>query len=301
MNKKILCIHPGKAYLPEIEAYKKYFNNYDIQFIDCIKDLNNDYDENSYDLLWYIMGTDFKKINKPKVHDYASISTGKYIYFKDKVKKYFNQKPNLRLFLNETIKNRYTFKDDIPSLIRDMGVDEIFLKKYFIEKKYDFVYLGAITYERKIPQLLEKFKNELKNNTLLVIGSIPEDISIKFKEVTNITFAGKIEYFDVPKYISKAKYGINMIPNIYPYNVQTSTKLLEYCALGLKVISTDYIWLNEFENKYNARFYKIDENLKNFNIDNIEDFEFCIPNLESLKWNNLFDDIDLLKKIKSII
>lgn len=59
---KILCIHPGVAYLPEIES-KKYFIQYDIEFIDCVKDLNS-YDENDYDLLWYIMGTDFKKSDK---------------------------------------------------------------------------------------------------------------------------------------------------------------------------------------------------------------------------------------------
>ena len=61
--KKILCIHPGVAYLPEIEAYKKYFMRYDIEFIDCVKDLNNKFDETKYDILWYMMGFYFKKNN----------------------------------------------------------------------------------------------------------------------------------------------------------------------------------------------------------------------------------------------
>ena len=39
--KKILCIHSGISYLPEIEAYKKYFKKYNIEFTDSYKDLNN--------------------------------------------------------------------------------------------------------------------------------------------------------------------------------------------------------------------------------------------------------------------
>jgi len=298
---KILCIHPGVAYLPEIEAYKKYFIQYDIEFIDCVKDLNSSYVENDYDLLWYIMGTDFKKSDKPKVHDYASLSTGKYVYFKDKIKKYFNQKPDLRIFLNEEIKNKYNFKDDIPYLIRDMGVDEIFYKKYDAEKKYDFVYLGAITHERKIPNLFDKFKNDLKDYSLLVVGGVPDDIYSKYKDVLNIKFAGKVDYTEVPSIISQAKYAINMIPDIYPFNVQTSTKLLEYCALNLKVITTDYKWVNTFEKKHAAKFYKIDENFLNLNMEEIEKFNFIIPEVCDLKWNQLFYNLNLIQNIKRIL
>lgn len=288
--KKILCIHPGVAYLPEIEGYKKYFIRYDIKFIDCIKDLNNNYDENNYDLLWYMMGTDFKKIDKPKVHDYASLSTGKYVFFKDKVKKYINQKPNLRLFLNKNIRDAYNFNDNVPYLIRDMGVD----KSFFIrneKKEYDFVYVGAITKERKIPELLKKFTNELKSKTLLVIGAVPDDIYYEFNKVSNITFIGKIEYYDVSKYASKAIYGINMIPDMYPFNIQASTKLLEYCALGLKVVTTNYEWVKKFESNYKGNFFHIDENLNNFDIKEIEKFNYIIPSVANLKWNKILDRI----------
>jgi len=299
--KKILCIHPGVAYLPEIEAYKKYFIQYDIEFLDCIKDLDNSYDENDFDLLWYMMGNDFKKMDKPKVHDYASLSTGRSVFIKDKIKKYFNQKPNLRLFLNQTIMNTYNFKDNIPFLIRDMGIDDIFFSKLNIVKKYNFVYLGAITHDRKIPILFDKFKNELTNSSLLVVGYVPEDIYEKYKNVSNIVFKGKVPYSGVPFLVSQAEYGINMIPNLYPFNIQTSTKLLEYCALGLKIITTNYEWVNSFERKFEGSFFKMDDELNNFNLNNLNKFNFKSPNVESLKWNTLFTNINLIGNIRNII
>lgn len=301
MNKKILCIHPGIAYLPEIEAYKKYFLQYNINFIDSFKDLNNQYNENDFDILWYIMGTDFKNINKPKVHDYASLSTGKYIYIKDVIKKYFNKKPDLRLFLNKDIKNKYHFNDKVPFLIRDMGIDDMFFQKRNIEKKYDFVYLGAITYDRKINILFDKFKNDLKDNTLLVVGKSPADIYANYKDVSNIIFTGRISYFDVPKVVSQAEYGINMIPDIYPFNIQTSTKLIEYCALGLKIITTNYYWVEKLEDKYNANFFKIKEDLSDLEIEKIKDFNFKTPSLNNLSWNNIFNNINLIDNIRKII
>jgi len=299
--KKILCIHPGVAYLPEIEAYKKYFMRYDIEFIDCVKDLNNKFDETKYDILWYMMGFYFKKNNKPKVHDYASLSTGKYPFIKDMIKKFFNVKPNLRLFLNDSIKNIYKFNDNVPYLIRDMGVDEIFFKDYNIVKKYDFVYVGSIAPERKTSVLLRKFAQELKNYTLLVIGKVPYEIYKNYRSVDNIIFTGKVDYKEVPQMALQAKYAINMVPDIYPFNIQTSTKLLEYCALNLKVITTSYKWVNEFEDRYNARFFKVNENLDNFDIKKIEFFDFKIPDVKELEWNKIFDRIKLFENIQGLL
>ena len=295
--KKILCIHSGISYLPEIEAYKKYFKKYNIEFTDSYKDLNNNYNIDDFDLLLHIMGTDFMNNDKPKIHDYTSLSTGKYTFIKNKIKRYFNQKPVLRLFLNENVKNKMKFNDGILYLIRDMGVDNNFFNIIDAKKKFDFVYLGSVTKDRKIPELLYKFKNELQSSTLLVVGSVPYDIFDSFKSVGNITFSGKVKYEDVPKLVSTADYGINLIPNIYPFNIQTSTKLLEYCALGLKIITTNYKWANEFENKYSGSFFKIDEDLNNFKIEDIKSYNFKTPNIDELEWISMFDKIDLHKNI----
>lgn len=299
--KKILCIHEGKSYLPEIDAYKKYFAAYgDFQFIDSIKDLNGIYEVGDFDILWYIMGTDFKAVNMPKVHDYASLSTGNMQTVKNLAKRVFNKTPNLRLFLNDHVKNTMNFTDSVPYLIRDMGVDKSFFIKS-VKKEYDFVYMGAITEERKIPQLLYKFKSDLKSKSILVIGEVPLHIYKEFSSSSNIIFSGKLTYKDVPRLASKAIYGINMVPDQSPFNSQTSTKLLEYCALGLKVITTQYQWQKEFENRNSAHFFKIDEKLEKFDLNAIENFKFKTPGVEDLEWSNILDSLELNTKLLTVI
>ena len=297
--KTILCIHPGVAYLPEIKAYKKYFSQFNIDFVDSQNDLKNNYKETNFDLLWYMMGFDFKSKEIPKVHDYASLSTGKSTYLKDKIKRYCNAKPELRLFLNHSIQNTYNFSDNVPFLIRDMGIDKVFFELHNTKKIYDFVYLGAISKERKIPQLFSEFKNNLKTKTLLVIGDVPNDIYNEFRNTQNITFTGKVDYYDVPKLLSSAEYGLNIIPNSFPFNIQTSTKLLEYCAVGLKVITTDYQWIQEFEIKHNASFFKLNDNF-NFNLKALETFHYITPSVSEYEWNKLFDNINLFDNIEKL-
>jgi glycosyltransferase involved in cell wall biosynthesis len=94
--------------------------------------------------------------------------------------------------------------------------------------------------------LLDYFKFKGKTLTLLLIGEVSDEIYENYRYCENITFTGRVLYEDVPKYASQAVYGINYMPDKYPYNLQTSTKLLEYLSMGLKVITTDYSWVRNF-------------------------------------------------------
>jgi len=53
--------------------------------------------------------------------------------------------------------------------------------------------------------------------------------------------------------LRRARYGLNLVPDRLPYSEQTSTKLLEYCAVGLPVVSTDYRWVRGFAQQHGAR------------------------------------------------
>jgi hypothetical protein len=245
--RKIFIIHNGKANYPEIQAYKNYFGNkYEVKDI-TIKELkrnkkiHNTIDE--YTILWYIMGFYPKKIKAGFViHDYRSLSIGKFAKFKNFIKKVFNQKSNLRIFLNEYVANEFKFKDNIPFIFLDMGVpDYIFeiKKDPNIEEKYDFIYVGEISKERESDKMIINFvKKYGTSKTLLLVGKYEKFIYEKFYSYHNIIFTGKIEQKEVFKLIRLSKYCLNFIPNKYPYDYQTSTKLLEYAALGKKIIST---------------------------------------------------------------
>ena len=63
---------------------------------------------------------------------------------KDFIKKYFNFKPNLRIFNSKLIKDKMKYNDNVPFIIRSQGV----LKKFFQKRSkkfiYDFLYTGSI-------------------------------------------------------------------------------------------------------------------------------------------------------------
>ena len=121
--KKILMLSSGKAILPEINAYKKYITDYQIvdsRELDII-------DFTEFDLIWKFMGSDiFRKLDIPVIHEYASLSTGKFPKLKNEIKRVFNIKPKVRIFLNKNVKNEFGFNDKIPYIYRDMGIDECF-------------------------------------------------------------------------------------------------------------------------------------------------------------------------------
>lgn len=294
--KKMLFIRNEKAFLPEIEAYIQYFNKTK-EFIayDSSK-LNGDFDQNEYDILWEFKGVGgLKATDQILIHEYASLSTGTFPVLKNAVKTLKNRKPNLRVFLNANVKSGFNFKDTIPYCYRDMGIDRIFLQNEMQNKEFDFVYIGSISKCREIDQLLHAFTTKMKGK-LLLIGPADDDLYIAYKNNKDITFTGKVRYNEVPLIASTAEYGINFIPNRYPFNIQTSTKLLEYVALGLKVITTDYKWVRQFEQQHNCSFFKL--NINHFEHSQLEKHKFISNmNCEDFLWENVIDRSNILQKI----
>ena len=146
---------------------------------------------------------------------------------------------------------------------------------------------------RRIDFFLQNIIPKLSNKSILLIGNAPEKLRARF-ESKQVQFTGKITYKDIPNYLSKAHYGLNLIPDIYPFNIQPSLKLLEYCARGLNIITTDYEWLREFEIKQGARFFKLDAALHHFSIPQIEQFNYRTPGLIDSTWKAALDRSQLL-------
>ena len=269
---KILFVRNETAYLPEIGAYIKYFNNVPgFEAFDSGK-ISSDYDLSEFDVVWEFKGIGgLKSDDHFIVHEYTSLSTGKFPKTKDIIKSIFNPKPNLRVFLNETVERKLNFRDNINFCLRDMGIDEIFLNTRTPKKEYDFVYIGSITKGREIDKFLNRFTRK-NNGKLCLIGEPSSEIYNEYKSNKDIIFTGKVPYEEVPNIASKAEFGINYIPDKYPLNLQTSTKILEYLALDLKIITTDYRWISNFEKKYNCSFYKLSDD--SFNVDDLRNFEF---------------------------
>lgn len=247
----ITFIHSSKAHLPELTAYKKHLEKYQesVSIIENILDI----DFISCDVCYRFGGflREEKKIKSPEIHEYHSLSTGRWPKIKNQLKKQFSTKPEGRVFLNKLVDTELNFKDGIPYIYRDMGVDEKFYslrdKK---NKKYDIVYTGSISGR---PGLISTLKHLSETGfTIIVAGRTNHDDEALLKTIKGVTYLGSVKPDEVPEIVSFAKFGLNYCPDIYPLNIQTSTKCLEYLAAGLPIISNKYKWIEKHskENGY---------------------------------------------------
>ena len=287
----IAFIFPQQAYLPDIIAYEKFYSKNGFTILKAASPL--DLKGVSYDIEWHIMGIDRIKPNNNifKIHEYASLSTPPFGKLKDFIKGKVNVMPNMRIFLNNEIYNTYNFKDGLPSYFRDMGVDDLFLSynKLSVKKEYDFVYLGSMDKKRKLEKFLKFFKDRFKDKKILIIGTPSAYLHSSFSNHENIIFTGRVNYLEVPALLSTCKYGINYVPDVYPFNLQASTKLLEYCACGLKIVTNTYKWVNDFEKINQGNFFKIDNDFNNFYPEKIKEYSYTTPDMSKYSWNTIIE------------
>lgn len=293
--KNILFLRSKKAYLSDIDAYLDYFNaqpNYQASvFYE-----DEPYNIRDYDVVWKFMGRDTENtFSTFKVHEYVSLSTGQFPRLKNFIKSKTNSTPDLRIFLNQDVEKEMNFRDPVPSLNRDMGIDPIFFEYQDQPKKFDFVYIGSMAKGRRIDQMLKYFV-ATSDATLYLVGDPDDDLYNEFKSYPNIVFTGKVPYKEVPKIASQARYGINYMPNEYPLNRQTSTKLLEYLAMGLNIVSTNYKWVNDFEKSHQLRFHFLDNRKPSFALDRVEQTTYCSSiNKEDFLWESIFKRAGILE------
>ena len=283
---KIGILNNKKSYLSEILAYKEYLlkKKFKLKISNNIKNLVS--------CNYIIMFSGFF-LFKPKckakfIHDYASLSTPPFSIIKDFIKFKLNFKPDFRIFNSSFIKNHFNFRDNVPYLIRKAGVDkELFSKKKFkIKKNNTIVYVGSIESRSGLEKCILKLSQ--LNKKIILAGYVSTNFKNKFKKYKNIKFTGKLNRQRIKKILRECSYGLNYIPNKFPWYNQFSLKLLEYCANNLKIITNNYKHVSNFEKKNSARFFYIENINKNL----IDTFNFRTPSVKTYEWQYL------LKKIK---
>lgn len=287
---KLLFVRNSDVYLPEVSAYRAYLKKKHPKII--VKESTEfpNYNPKDFDILWHFMGVDLKGKGNFVVHEYNSISTPPCAQAKNLIKKAVNAKPDQRIFLNETVKNTFKFKDDIPFHIRDMGIDSQFFNTQKIRKpEYDFIMVGGLDRGKPIYDFLDNLVIKNANLKTLIVGNIPNEMQRRFGRVKNITFHGRAAYEEVPSLMANARFGLNIMPDKPPFNLQTSTKALEYCAVGLPIITTNYKWINHFESSTGARFFKLDEDLSNLGAQSLSRFKPIVPNVDQFNWEFIIE------------
>lgn len=300
--KKILFKRRKGVYLPEISAYMAYLRDRfpAVQAYDS-STLAEGFSESAFDVVWEFMGFDTKSEGDSfLVHEYGSLSVGKFPRIKNLIKRQLNVTPDRHVFLNDIVRRDMGFRDSIPYRLRDMGISGNFFRDAPASgADFDFVYSGSLNRGKIISAMLDHFRTKMKGCRLLVVGAVPDDIHQTFGETANITFTGRIKYEDVPDTIRQARYGLNIMPDIYPYNVQTSTKVLEYCAAAIPVVSTDYKWIRDFEARAHGKFFFVDNDLDNLSLENLEKHPFTIPSLKEYEWSRIIENSGVFDFLKT--
>lgn len=275
------------SYLPEAFAYKTY-----LQSNGWYVELGNEYElSKNLDIYIYFLGiksvfTQTKNKDIIEVHDYATLSTPPFAKTKNILKRFINIQPSGYIFLNRYVREGLAFPQKIPYIYRDMGVDSGLFQRASKNPEFDIIYCGSVSNRKGLLPTI-KFLSDL-GLSILVVGQLDKESSDLFKSLSNVTAVGKVERHELPKLYNNARVGLNFTPNCYPFNLQTSTKTLEYCASGLGILSTRYDWVMNFEKSRDARFLYLDQI---YNRETFDNFQFKTPNVTDLEWNYLLETI----------
>lgn len=283
----IAFIHNDKSFLPEIAAYQRYFSGYNIT---CISRKRNEHTKMDRQVDWFFMGSDLtpREPGVYKIHEYLSASTPPGGWWKDRLKRYLNARPDYRLYLNSFVKERLSFRDHVPYGFRDMG---LWLEHYensavAVEKKFDFIHTGTISKDMGFERLLDHFTAgaPLANHSLLVVSKHYEALQEGYKASRNILFTGPVDQPGVRELIAQARFAINYKPDVIPYNRQTSTKLLEYGACHIPIITTHAQWIHDFQRQYGGNYFFLEPDLSNFTWEKVNAFKYGYPDLSAWGW-----------------
>lgn len=240
---KLFLVHNGKAYYPELQAYRCYYED---RFEVC--ELSPQEAESVQakpgDVAWYLMGFFRKSINKALIiHDFRSLSVGRFMLLKDFIKKMLIPSPDVRVFLNEKVEAGMAFSPGVPSFHIDMGVPQYFFDSSEDSStyacQYDYAYVGNVGRDRDAHIMLDQFWRAYKHrHSLVLIGDFDFELRDRW-ECNTILFLGRLDQKQVFDVLRHSKICISYIPDREPYNQQTSTKLLEYAAMSKPVFANN--------------------------------------------------------------
>jgi len=247
-------VHTGTAYMPELAAYEAHLNQLGHHSQRHSDPATVPVDA---DIVWWICGRvsahhSHRLRRSLQVHEYASASVGRLPGLKDRLKRWQHPRPDHRVFLSEWVRERMGFDDGVPDSLRDMGVPAAFLEAHPPDAPdHDLVYLGEMSRLRGFLPVLQAISQA--GLQLLLIGQVPADLEGVLSLTPGVRCTGRIPQSEVPTQLLRARAGLNLMPDRLPLSMQTSTKVLEYLAVGLPVLSNDYPWARRVAAQYPDR------------------------------------------------
>ncbi|HPY96977.1 MAG TPA: glycosyltransferase [Candidatus Cloacimonadota bacterium] len=160
----------------------------------------------------------------------------------------------------------YPLLDEIESNIR--------------EKEYDLIYIGGISENRGLTQMLKIVKEAKEKNrplTLIIIGTFlkgnsreeVDKVIEKYNISNQITIINHIPSNEIPSFIQKSRIGLSLLdPNTKRYQNALPLKLLEYMKEGVPVIANNFPIVRNVVDSYKSGIcieYSVNEGLDAIN------------------------------------
>jgi len=310
----ITFFHPGKAFLPEIGAYRDFFVKYGVtthilspEGADQprIADQPRGADQpRNADVEWYFMGRGGKKKKgKVIIHEYSSCSVPPLFRVKDRIKRLINPEPDFRLFQNEYVRSQMSPGNKIPYGFRGHGCLPQTASPATstpASPSYDLIYVGSVDSKRRLDRLFDHFiSGPLREHRLLVVSRDYQALRERLGHPPNIHFKGPVAPEEIPLCIRQARYGINFMPDREPFNSQPSGKFLDYAACRIPIISTDYAWVRQFQETAGGMYFYLRPDLSNFTWEAITGFDYRQPDLTGWSWDEKIRHSGVLEFLSS--
>ena len=239
----IQFVHEGKAAYPELRAMEEYFTARGYETKQATPD-QVIRDGARKTVCWHMMGFYPRKLDcTVTIHDYRSLSVGTLARTKDRVKRLLNTKPDIRIFQNQEIRQALGFAEDASTRYLPMGVPQFFIdhRGSAARPNVDFIYIGSMLAERRCELMLDSFLKRFGDKkTFDLYGPPNEHLVERYAGNKNIRFRGIVPQDELPAILRKARVGVCYFPMHYPHLLQTPTKLMEYAALGMRVLANDH-------------------------------------------------------------
>lgn len=239
---KLVFVHRGEAMYPMNKSLRAYLADR-VECFDETPETATARPDIGECVCWHVMGMQRKSLPcKFTIHDYRSLSVGRFRGAKDWIKRHFNAIPDARVSKPE-IEAVMKFRDDVDTVLIDISVSDSVLqyrKRPSQKPLYDFGYVGVMSRERGFENVLKRFLDgQQTSRTILLIGRVEDGIDQQFADADNIIFTGPLPQNEVFERLADVGVALGYFPNHAPHIYQTPTKLLEYGALGMRILCNE--------------------------------------------------------------
>ena len=254
MSKPVIrFVHEGKAAYPDVRAFREYFTG-PYETFECSPSEVASAPDLDRTVCWHMMGFYPKRLPSAlTIHDYRSLSVGRLRRTKDRLKRLLNVRPDLRIFQNQEIRTALGFAEDDRTHYLPMGVPRLFIEQRALAPTSgpDFIYIGSMLGERKCELMLDSFLKRFGSSRMFdLYGPSNPELEARYRDKQNIRFHGLIAQDQLPTILKSARVGVCYFPMHYPHVLQTPTKLMEYGALGMRILANEHPQSRITSNRY---------------------------------------------------